>query len=88
MRSALVSGELVAITLDECEFVRTVPHRLVVKIGHADHGSERVLMEKPGRFQVVEKFGSADDVIAHRAPCTPRVPGARVAASRLFRARA
>ena len=25
-------------------------------------------MEEPGRFQVVERFGSSDDVIAHIAP--------------------
>lgn len=66
--------ELVSITLDECEFVRRVPHRLVVKLGHADHGSERVLMEEPGRFQVVERFASSDDVVAHLAPWAPRAP--------------
>jgi hypothetical protein len=60
--------ELVSITLDECAFVRRVPDRLVVKVGHADYESERVLMEEPGRFQVVERFGSSDDVIAHIAP--------------------
>jgi hypothetical protein len=60
--------ELVSISLDECEFVRRVPNRLVVRVGHADHESERVLMEEPGRFQVVERFGSSDDVIAHLAP--------------------
>jgi hypothetical protein len=60
--------ELVSITLDECEFVRRVPNRLVVKVGHANQGSERVLMEEPGRFQVVERFESSDDVVAHLAP--------------------
>jgi hypothetical protein len=59
--------ELVSITLDECEFVRRVPNRLVVKVGHADQASERVLMEEPGRFLVVERFGSSDDVVAHLA---------------------
>jgi hypothetical protein len=60
--------ELVSITLDECEFVRKVPSRLVVRVGHVDYESERVLMEEPGRFQVVERFGSSDDVVAHLAP--------------------
>jgi hypothetical protein len=66
--------ELVSISLDECEFVRRVPNRLVVKVGHADYESERVLMEEPGRFQVVERFGSSDDVVAHLAPWAPRAP--------------
>jgi len=60
--------ELVSIMLDECDFVRRVPDRLVVRVGHADEESERVLMEEPGRFQVVERFGSSDDVVAHLAP--------------------
>jgi hypothetical protein len=64
--------ELVSITLDECEFVRRVPNRLVVRVGHADYSSERVLMEEPGRFQVVERFESSDDVVAHLAPGAPR----------------
>jgi hypothetical protein len=66
--------ELVSITLDECEFVRRVPNRLVIRVGHADYASERVLLEEPGRFQVVERFESADDVIAHLAPWAPRAP--------------
>jgi hypothetical protein len=45
-----------------------VPTRLVVKLCHADHETERVLMEEPGRFQVVEKFGPGGDVIAHLDP--------------------
>jgi len=64
--------ELVSITLGECDFVRRVPDRLVVKVGHADYESERVLMVEPGRFQVVERFGSSDDVIAHIAPWRSR----------------
>lgn len=47
--------EPVAITPDEREFVRRVPNRRVVKVGHADVENERVLMEEPGRFQVVER---------------------------------
>ena len=69
--------ELVAITLDECDFVRRVPNRLVVRVGHADEESERVLMEEPGRFQVVERFGSSDDVVAHLAPWARRVSRGR-----------
>jgi len=64
--------ELVSITLDECEFVRRVPNRLVIRVGHADYASERVLMEERGRFQVVERFESADDVVAHLAPWASR----------------
>jgi len=33
-----------------------VPSRLIVKVGHANQENERVLMEEPGRFQVVERF--------------------------------
>ena len=69
--------ELVSITLGECDFVRRVPDRLVVKVGHADYESERVLMEEPGRFQVVERFGSSDDVVAHLAPWVRRVSRGR-----------
>jgi DNA-binding sugar fermentation-stimulating protein len=67
--------ELVSITLDECDFVRRVPNRLVVRVGHADHETERVLMEEPGRFQVVERFGSSDDVVAHIAPWSTGASG-------------
>ena len=66
--------ELVSISLDECEFVRRVPNRLVVKVGHADRENERVLMEEPGRVQVVERFESSDDVVAHLAPWAPQAP--------------
>ena len=48
--------EPVAITPDERDFVRRVPNRRVVRVGHADRENERVLMEEPGRFQVVERF--------------------------------
>ena len=66
--------ELVSITLDECEFVRKVPNRLVIRVGHADYASERVLLEEPGRFQVVERVESADDVVAHLAAWAPQAP--------------
>jgi hypothetical protein len=48
--------ELVAITPDERNFVRRVPNRRVVRVGHTDDERERVLMEEPGRFQVIERF--------------------------------
>lgn len=57
--------ELVSLTVDECEFVRRVPDRLVVRMGHVDYSSEHVIMEEPGRFQVLEKFGPSQDVVAH-----------------------
>ena len=66
--------ELVSLTAEECEFVRRVPNRLVVRVGHADYESERVIMEEPGRFQVLEKFGPGEDVVAH---LYPRAPGRR-----------
>jgi hypothetical protein len=64
--------ELVSLTVEEYEFVRTVPTRLVVKIGHVNYRSERVLIEEPGRFQVLEKFGPGEDVVAHFDPRAPR----------------
>jgi hypothetical protein len=63
--------ELVSLTIDEYEFIRRIPIRLVVRPGHVHHESERVLMEEPGRFLVVEKFGPAGDVIAHLDPRGP-----------------
>jgi hypothetical protein len=60
--------EVVSLSTRECDFIRRVPTRLVVKLGHADHETERVLVEEPGRFQVVEKFGPGGDVIAHLDP--------------------
>jgi hypothetical protein len=72
--------ELVSLTIDECEFVRRVPNRLVVRTGHVDYESERVIMEEPGRFQVLEKFGPGEDVVAHlypRAPARRRASPAR-----------
>jgi hypothetical protein len=61
-------SEVVSLTVGECEFIRSVPTRLVVTLGHANHETERVLMEEPGRFQVVEKFGPGGDVVAHLDP--------------------
>jgi hypothetical protein len=48
--------ELVSMTSEELDFVRRVPSRRVVIVGHTDQENERVLMEEPGRFQVVERF--------------------------------
>jgi hypothetical protein len=63
--------ERVLLTIDEYEFIRRVPIRLVVRPGHVHHESERVLMEEPGRFLVVEKFGPAGEVVAHLDPRGP-----------------
>ena len=49
--------DFVSLTRDEYEYIRRVPNRLVVRIGHVDSTSERVIIEEPGRFQVLEKFG-------------------------------
>jgi hypothetical protein len=51
--------ELIVLTIEEHDFIRKVPNRLVVKPGHADSKAERVLMAEPGRFEVVEPFGQA-----------------------------
>ncbi len=61
-------SEVVSLTAGECEFIRSVPTRLVVTLGHANYETERVLMEEPGRFQVVEKFGPGGEVVAHLDP--------------------
>jgi hypothetical protein len=60
--------ERVCLTVEECEFVRRVPNRLVVCVGHTNRDSERVLIEEPGRFQVLEKYGPGGDVVAHLDP--------------------
>ena len=60
--------EVLSLAPDEAEFVRRVPNRLVVKIGHTHPASERVLIEEPGRFQVLEKFGPGEEVVAHLFP--------------------
>ena len=72
--------ELVSLTIDEYEFIRHVPIRLVVRPGHTHHETERVLVEEPGRFLIIEKFGPAGDVIAHldrRGPNGERAAGKR-----------
>jgi hypothetical protein len=66
-----VCEDFVSLTIDEYEFIRRIPIRLVVRPGHVHHESERVLMEEPGRFLVVEKFGPAGEVVAHLDPRGP-----------------
>jgi hypothetical protein len=63
--------ELVSLTIDEYEFIRHVPIRLVIRPGHLHPESERVVVEEPGRFLIIEKFGPASDVIAHLDPRGP-----------------
>ena len=60
--------ELVSLSADEYEYIRQVPNRLVVRIGHVNPNSERVIMEEPERFQVLEKFGPGEDVVSHLDP--------------------
>jgi hypothetical protein len=60
--------ELLSLTRDEYEYIRRVPNRVVVRIGHFDDRNERVIMEEPDRFQVLEKFGPGEDVVAHLDP--------------------
>jgi hypothetical protein len=63
--------ELVSLTIDEYEFIRHVPIRLVIRPGHLHPETERVVVEEPGRFLIVEKFGPAGGVIAHLDPRAP-----------------
>ena len=63
--------ELVSLTMDEYELIRRIPIRLIVRPGHVHHESERVLMEEPGRFLVIEKFGPAEEVVSHLDPRGP-----------------
>lgn len=56
--------ERVALTPDELEFARSVPNRAVIKVGHPHQQVERVLIEEPGRFQVIERVGAPDDVVS------------------------
>jgi len=56
--------EQVTLSADELAFVRSVPNRVVLKIGHPHHQTERVLVEEPGRFQVIERIGAPDDVVS------------------------
>ena len=50
--------EVLSLTVDEIEFIRKVPGRLVVSPGHADPEAERVVMAEPDSFEVVEPFGT------------------------------
>jgi len=63
--------ELVSLTIDEYEFIRHVPIRLVIRPGHLHPETERVVVGEPGRFLIIEKFGRAGDVIAHLDPRGP-----------------
>jgi hypothetical protein len=56
--------ERVELTPEELEFARSVPNRAVIKVGHPHHQVERVLIEEQGRFQVIERIGVPDDVVA------------------------
>ena len=63
--------QIISLKADEYEYIRRVPNRLVVRIGHIDPARERVIIEEPGRYQVLEKFGPGDDVVAHIDPRRP-----------------
>jgi hypothetical protein len=60
--------EEVSLTTDEYEFIRKNARRFVVRLGHVDQENDLLLVEEPGRFAVVEKFGPAGDVVAHLDP--------------------
>ena len=64
--------ELVSLTIDEYEFIRRIPIRLVVRPGHVHHESERVLMEEPGRFPCCREVRAG-----RGSDCAPRPPRAR-----------
>jgi hypothetical protein len=61
-------AEVIPLSRDEYEFCRRVPNRLIVRPEHVRFENERVLIEEPQRFAVVEKFGPAGDVLAHFDP--------------------
>jgi hypothetical protein len=69
--------EVVLLSRDEYEFIRRVPIRLIVRPDHVQLDSERVVIEEPERFAVVEKFGPACDVVAHLDPRGPMRTRAR-----------
>jgi hypothetical protein len=71
----------VSLTIDEYEFIRRNGRRFVVRLGHIDEESERLLVEEPGRFAVVEKFGPTGDVVAHFDPRSVRRRSTRRATS-------
>jgi len=64
--------EVVLLSCDEYEFIRRVPVRLIVRPDHVRVDNERVVIEEPERFAVVEKFGPAGEVLAHFDPRGPR----------------
>ena len=61
--------ELVSLTIDEYEFIRRIPIRLVVRPGHVHRESERVLMEEPGRFPCCREVRAG-----RGSDCAPRPP--------------
>jgi hypothetical protein len=69
--SGVSCDEVVLLSRDEYEFIRRVPIRLIVRPDHVHLESERVVIEEPGRFAVVEKFGPAREVVAHLDPRSP-----------------
>jgi hypothetical protein len=71
--SDLSCDQVVLLSFDEYEFIRRVPIRLIVSPDHVQLVSERVVIEEPGRFAVVEKFGPAREVVAHLDPRSRRL---------------
>jgi hypothetical protein len=59
--------ELIEITSEEYEAVRSDPRRFLVLPGHEDLKVERVVESYSG-YLVVEKFGEASDVAIERDP--------------------
>jgi hypothetical protein len=66
--SDIACRDEVSLTSEEYEFIRRNAKRFVVGLGHVDEEGDRLLVEEPGRFAVVEKFGPAGDVVAHLDP--------------------
>jgi hypothetical protein len=56
--------DVVVLTRDELDFIRSVPNRAVLSVGHTHQMVERVLVEEPGRFQVLALLGAPEDVVA------------------------
>src|SRR3954471_7028448 len=65
--AATACEQLLSVTVDEYEEVRSVPTHFLVARGHVDSRVEFVVRETI-RYQVVEKFGVAADVATRLDP--------------------
>ena len=59
--------EIVQVSRSQYEAVRSNPSRFVILPGHEDVAAERVV-DRKGRYWVVEKFGEASDIAIDQDP--------------------